>query len=252
MRAGSGATSKASNFRSRCLKFHNFVPADPASHHGGPESSRLQEQHGTKKITVASTSWLSAGRLTTYPSQSPQCILLPETGSDAFERPPISHYLQPHPVGGIVPASRAPSVLPQTPVSAPSPPLAGNLLTLLRPPPFAPTTHLTPEVTITPILGLDPDLRGSSDNIANGGASIGGDDDAADICLRKRKSEDVRRLLNLKISRKDVQKTQRDEQPLDLSLRRESPEETSGCDEDIQIVGFEVGFHHLRWRLVVR
>ena len=171
---------KTSSIRSRCLKFHNFVPSDALS-----ESTRLQEQHGTKKITVTSTPWL--------PNQNPVA------GSEC-----------PVPVGGIVP-SQAP--LPQ------------HLLALLRPTP--PITHLTPEGTITPIPAAT----------SPGQHSI----------PRKRKSDDVRRLLNIKISLKEQRKG--DEQPLDLSLKRddESSEEQlriSCLEVSVTIADVGIGFFH--------
>ncbi|XP_028967426.1 uncharacterized protein LOC108864313 [Galendromus occidentalis] len=158
---------KTSSIRSRCLKFHNFVPSDAAS-----ESTRLQEQHGTKKITVTSTPWLS-------------------THNPAHDSPV--------PVGSIVPSQS---------------PLPHHLQALLRPPP--PVTHLTPEVTITPIPATSSPIQHSMS--------------------RKRKSDDVRRLLNIKISLKEQRKG--DEQPLDLSLRRD--EEAS--EEQLRISCLESSF----------
>ncbi|XP_022647984.1 uncharacterized protein LOC111244808 isoform X3 [Varroa destructor] len=264
MRAGPGGASKASSFRSRCLKFHNFVPADQASHRGGSDSTRLQEQHGTKKITVASTSWLSGVQPVPH-GQPPQCMLLAQQNCRSPEvilkcpiicniHPPdaqrvaITHHTLPHPIGSIVPAVtgsgvtfRAPLTSPPSPVAL-APPISCNLYSLLHPAPFAPTTHLTPEVTITPIVGQGA-IRHKGNNNSSDSCTIAPDSlagDTYDSDLRKRKSEDVRRLLNLKISRKDFQKTQREEQPLDLSLKRDVSEVSGGNDDDVQIVGIEL------------
>ncbi|XP_022647983.1 uncharacterized protein LOC111244808 isoform X2 [Varroa destructor] len=248
MRAGPGGASKASSFRSRCLKFHNFVPADQASHRGGSDSTRLQEQHGTKKITVASTSWLSGVQPVPH-GQPPQCMLLAQQNCRSPERVAITHHTLPHPIGSIVPAVtgsgvtfRAPLTSPPSPVAL-APPISCNLYSLLHPAPFAPTTHLTPEVTITPIVGQGA-IRHKGNNNSSDSCTIAPDSlagDTYDSDLRKRKSEDVRRLLNLKISRKDFQKTQREEQPLDLSLKRDVSEVSGGNDDDVQIVGIEPG-----------
>lgn len=167
---------------------------------------------------------------------------------------PICQHVGPHPVGCIVPATEEHTIVRAPLIGQPSTILTRNLISVSSSATTASTRHLTPEVTITPIheaLALQCAHNSCSPFTSHTiSCSTINDSCCAHISgigetnLRSWKSEDVRRLLNLKLSLKDIhQRSQKEEQPLDLSRKREDVAETStNNDNNLQVVRIEVSF----------